>query len=136
MSWTTQPAKEYEDEEKRDCCDIVCDQEVAVVGLTGWSGEARVYDVQTGELKFKLQCNNLGEDEPEPFSHDSIMVWLGTNKDKEKIEELKRVKSMEENLIEEWFEEKTKEIRDVGVKDDMVYAGYDKGFFLISDQDG
>ena len=29
-----------------------------------------------------------------------------------------------------------KEIRDVGVKDDMVYAGYDKGFFLIGDQDG
>ena len=79
MSWTIQPAREYEDEDKRDGCDIVCDQEVAVVGLAGWSGQARVYDIQTGEIKFKLQCNNIGEDEPETFSHDSIMIWLGTS---------------------------------------------------------
>jgi len=78
MSWTVEEVGEYEDTEKRGGVDMVCDEEIVVVGLSGWSGEARVYDIQSGNLRFKLQCNDLGET-PAPFSHDNIMVWLGNS---------------------------------------------------------
>ena len=117
MAWTIDTLADYEDEDKHGVIDMACDEELVVVGQSGWSGEARVYDVKNGELRFKLQCNDLG-DTPAPFSHDSILVWLGTSiivtvgtndntlsvwdrsgtllaqdlhKDKEKIAEMKRI---------------------------------------------
>eukprot|EP00092_Neocalanus_flemingeri_P102780 GFUD01131478.1.p1 GENE.GFUD01131478.1~~GFUD01131478.1.p1 ORF type:complete len:420 (-),score=82.95 GFUD01131478.1:30-1289(-) len=35
---------------------LVCDNEIIVCGYT--RGQARVYDISTGELKFQLQCNS------------------------------------------------------------------------------
>merc|ERR1711892_488788 len=132
-TWTLQNKAEFVDEKKRGVISMACDDELIVVGLSGWSGEARVYDIQNGELKFKLQCNDLG-DTPAPFSHDSILVWLGTSiivtvgtndntlsvwdrsgtllaqdlhKDKEKIAKMKRIQGMEDEEKEAWFEEQT-----------------------------
>lgn len=180
-----QNVAEFVDEEKRNVRTMACDEELIVVGVSGWDGVARVYDITTGEIKFKLQCNNLG-DTPEPFSHDNILVWLGKSiivtvssndntlsiwnrsgtllaqdmhKDKEKIADMKRIKAMEDNEIEEYFMEKTagmseeekynftmafafgivpnlKEIKSLTVKDDWIYGGFDGGFFIIGNTDG
>ena len=78
MSWKIEEIAEYEDEDKRGGICMACDDEIVVIGRSGWSGEANVYTIQTGELKFKLKCNNL-EDTPAPFSHDNILAWLGNS---------------------------------------------------------
>jgi len=156
-----------------------------VVGLSGWSGEAYVYDIKTGENKFVLKANTL-EDTPEPFSWDNVIVWLGksiivtfgTNdntltvwdrsgnllaqdlhKDKEKIAEMKRVKALGDQEKEAYFEEKTggmseeeqysfmmqmafgvvpndKKIVSLAVKEDTIYAGYEKGILIFGNVDG
>ena len=185
MAWTIDTLADYEDEDKHGVIDMACDEELVVVGQSGWSGEARVYDVKNGELKFKLQCNDLG-DTPAPFSHDSILVWLGTSiivtvgtndntlsvwdrsgtllaqdlhKDKEKIAEMKRIQGLEDEEKEAWFEEQTagmseeekynygmamafgfvsndKKIDCLTVKDDLIYCGFDGGFFIVGIEDG
>ena len=186
MSWKIEEIAEYEDEDKRGGICMACDDEIVVIGRSGWSGEANVYTIQTGELKFKLKCNNL-EDTPEPFSHDNILAWLGTSiivtlglndntlkiwdkadgtlladdlhKDKEKMEEMKKVQNMEDEEKEAWFNEKTvgwdeekkqmfmyqiafgvvenaRKFECLTVKDDMVYGGYDGGLLIIGKEGG
>eukprot|EP00092_Neocalanus_flemingeri_P035555 GFUD01038700.1.p1 GENE.GFUD01038700.1~~GFUD01038700.1.p1 ORF type:complete len:395 (+),score=94.26 GFUD01038700.1:41-1186(+) len=184
-SWMLQNVAEFVDEEKGRVISMACDEELIVVGESGWNGEAWVYDIKTGELKFKLQCNNLG-DTPAPFSHDNIMVWLGksiivtvgTNdntlsvwdrsgtmlaqdlhKDKEKIADMKRIKAMGDREREAYLKEKTagmseeeqhnycmavafgvvankKKLISMTVQDDLIYGGFDGGFFLIGNTDG
>jgi len=178
--WELGSVAVFEDEEKRGIISMVCDEELVVFGRRGWSGEARAYDVSTGELKFKLQCNKL-KDTPAPFSHDNIYVKLGENiiltaatndntvsiwdksgtllaqdlhKDKEKITEMERIKAMDGDEKERWFEEisagmseeekqmkmmeiafgvvpNEKKIMSFGVKEDTVFAGTENGLLLI-----
>jgi len=188
MAWTVGPPTTYLDEEKKSGFDIVCDQDIAVVGLTGYSGKARVYDLQTGEVRHSLKCNQMDEDDPED---DAIHVAMGTDfivtladnrntltiwdkttgemlardlhKDEEGIEE-----SIEAMQDDKWLEEmpagldeqeeaayisefleknfpNQREIKDMCVKDDLIYAGYgffegfdgyDGGFLIIGKQDG
>jgi len=186
MTWTVEKIGEYEDDDKRGGITMACDEEVVVIGKSGWSGEANVYTIETGELKFKLKCNELG-DTPAPFSHDNIMVWLGTNiivtlglnentlkiwdkasgtllaqdlhKDKEKMEEMKRVQKMEPDEKEAWFNEKTagwdeekkqifmyqiafgyvendRKFASMTVKDDVVYGGYEGGLLIMGAEGG
>lgn len=185
-SWVLEDLAEFVDEKKRGVIDLVCDEELVVVGLAGWSGTARVYDINTGELKFKLQCNKLG-DTPAPFSHDNVVVWLGTSiivtvgtndntlsiwdretgsllaqdlhKNKEAIADMERVKNLDDDAKEEYFREQTAGMSEeeaysftmqivfgivpndmkltcLNVKDDLIYGGYDGGFFIIGNTDG
>jgi len=183
-AWALEDVAEFVDDDK-GVIDMACDEELLVVGLYGWSGEARVYDIKTGEKKFVLKCNALG-DTPAPFSHDQIVVWLGKSiivtvglndntlsiwdregellaqdlhKDKEKIADMKRIQAMEDEEKEEYFEEKTvgmseeekynfmmqiafgfvpneKKITSLTIKDDVIYGGFDGGFFMIGNTDG
>eukprot|EP00092_Neocalanus_flemingeri_P031519 GFUD01034230.1.p1 GENE.GFUD01034230.1~~GFUD01034230.1.p1 ORF type:complete len:448 (-),score=113.19 GFUD01034230.1:83-1426(-) len=51
---------------------VVCDNEIIVCGYT--RGQARVYDIHTGELKFQLQCNS------QPMRiYDGVQLDLGRN---------------------------------------------------------
>eukprot|EP00092_Neocalanus_flemingeri_P029888 GFUD01032453.1.p1 GENE.GFUD01032453.1~~GFUD01032453.1.p1 ORF type:complete len:416 (+),score=93.23 GFUD01032453.1:52-1299(+) len=51
---------------------VVCDNEIIVCGFT--RGQARVYDMHTGELKFQLQCNS------QPMRiYDGVQLDLGKN---------------------------------------------------------
>jgi len=130
MSWKVTKIKDIEDEEKEGVITMASEQDLLVVGLSGWSGTARVYDLNSGELKFILEGSNL-DDLPAPFSHDNILVWinsqniftLGMNKnnftiwdregnvlardlhkDKEAHEELDRVKAMEKDEFEAFID--------------------------------
>jgi len=132
-SWKITKLKDFEDEEKRRVLSIASDEDLLVVGLSGWGGQARVYDVKTGELKFTLNCNQL-DDKPEPFSHDRIYVWLnsrnivtmGTNdntltiwdrngnmvarnlhKDKEAHKELERIKNLDDRERRAYLKKRT-----------------------------
>jgi len=132
MSWKVTKIKDFDDEEKQGVISMASQQDLLVVGLSGWSGTARVYDLNSGAFKFILKGNTL-EDTPEPFSHDNILVWinsqniftLGTNdnnfiiwdqegnllakdlhKDKEAHEELARIKGMEKEEYEAFIESK------------------------------
>jgi len=77
MAWTVKKIEDFEDKDKKLVVSMACDEKLLVVGVWGWAGEARVYDILTGDLKFTLKCNNL-QDTPEPFSHDYIEVWLSS----------------------------------------------------------
>jgi len=132
-NWKLGNVVQFEDDEKHGVISLACDEEIIVVGLSGWSGEARVYDMGTGELKFKLQCNNL-QNTPAPFSHDNVVVRIGKNiivtltsnentltiwdkcgsmldqdlhKDKEKMAEMKRIQDMPDEEKKIFMEEKT-----------------------------
>merc|ERR1711892_994861 len=184
-TWTLQNKAEFVDEKKRGVISMACDEELIVVGLKGWSGTARVYDIKTGEFKFKLQCNNLG-DTPAPFSHDNVLVWLGTSiivtvgtndntlsvwdkngtllaqdlhKNKEKLDDMERIKALDDDEREAYFKEKMAGMSEedtnqfimtvafgivpnamklgcLTVEDDLIYGGYDGGFFIIGNTDG
>jgi WD40 repeat protein len=184
-TWAVEEVAEFVDEDKNGVIDMACDEELIVVGLSGWSGEAKVYDIKTGEKKFVLKSNTLG-DTPAPFSHDNILVWLGksiivtigTNdntlsiwdrsgtllaqdlhKDNKKIADMKRIQEMEDEEKEAYFEGKTanmseeekygfmmqiafgvvpneKKLVSLEVKEDMIYGGFDGGFFVIGNVDG
>lgn len=143
VSWRLQNIAEFVDESKRGVIDMACDEELIVVGLSGWSGAARVYNITTGEPKFELKSNNL-DDTPAPFSHDNILVWLGksiivtlgTNdntlslwdrdgtllgqdlhKNKARIADMKRIQEMERDEKEAYVEENT-----VGMSEEEKYA--------------
>ena len=132
-SWQITKLKDFEDDEKRKVISMASDEELLAVGLSGWSGQARVYNVNTGELKFTLNCNQL-DDTPAPFSHDNVIVWLsswniitmGTNdntltiwdrngnmvarnlhKDQEAHKELERINNLDRSEQEAYFTEKT-----------------------------
>jgi len=142
-NWKLGNVVQFEDEEKHDVISLDCDGEIIAVGLKGWSGEARVYNMDTGEFKFKLQCNNL-QDTPAPFSHDNIVVRIGNtiivtltsndntftiwdksgtmleqdlHKDKEKMAEMKRIQDLPEEERVKFLEEKT-----AGMSEDEQYS--------------
>jgi len=132
-SWVLEDVSEFVDDKKRGVIDMAVDEELIVVGLSGWSGTARVYDISTGQLKVKLQCNKLG-DTPAPFSHDNVLVWLSNNiivtvgindntlsiwdregnllaqdlhKDKEAMAEKERIKALDDDEREAYLMELT-----------------------------
>jgi len=133
MPWKVTKIKDFEDEEKRGVITMASEQDLLVVGLTGWSGTARVYDLNSGEFKFILKSNYL-DDTPAPFSHDNVLVWinsqniftLGMNdnsfiiwdlegnllakdlhKNADAHEELARIKAMDEEQFKAFVESKT-----------------------------
>ena len=57
MTWAIDTVADFDGEDNCGVGDMACDEEVAVVIVSGWSGQA----------KFKLKCNDPGD---EPFSHD------------------------------------------------------------------
>jgi len=145
MSWKVTKIKDFDDEEKRGVITMASADDLLVVGQSGWSGAARVYDLNHGEFKFVLKGNNL-DDIPEPFSHDAIHVWIngqniftfGANdntfiiwdregnawakdlhKDKEAQEELARIKAMEEEEYNAFIASK---IAGMDEMDAMQYA--------------
>jgi len=149
-SWVLEDVSEFVDDKKRGVICMACDEELIVVGLSGWSGTARVYDINTGELKFKLQCNKLG-DTPAPFSHDNILVWLGTSiivtvgmndntfsiwdregnllaqdlhKDQELIALKAKIEAMDHDEREEWLKEKTSGMSEIETHEFVMKIAY------------
>jgi len=55
---------------------LVCDDEMVVCGYT--TGQARAYNVYTGELIFQLQCNNSTPEE-EYINIDEVQLDIGRN---------------------------------------------------------
>ena len=132
-SWVLEDVSEFVDDKKRGVIGMACDEELIVVGLSGWSGTARVYNISTGELKTTLLCNKLS-DKPAPFSHDNVLVWLSNNiivtvgisdntlsiwdregnllaqdlhKNKESMSEKERIKAMDPDEREQYLMELT-----------------------------
>ena len=132
-SWVLEDVSEFVDDKKRGVIAMACDEELIVVGLSGWSGTARVYNISTGELKTTLLCNKLS-DKPAPFSHDNVLVWLSNNiivtvgisdntlsiwdregnllaqdlhKNKESMSEKERIKAMDPDEREQYLMELT-----------------------------
>jgi len=130
-SWQITKLKEFEDEEKR-VVSIASDEDLLVVGLV-FGGQARVYDVKTGELKFTLDSYQL-DDMPEFVEQDYIkvlinsrnIVTMGVNdnsltiwdrngnmvarnlhKDKEAHKELERFKKLDDRERQAYLKEKT-----------------------------
>lgn len=68
----------FEVEKKGSVIGVACDDEIIVTGHSDWEGQAKVWDLETGELKYTMLCNKLGNT-PAPFSHDSIQMSLGKN---------------------------------------------------------
>jgi len=184
-NWKLGNLVQFEDEEKHGVCSLACDEEIIVVGESGWNGEARVYNMDTGEFKFKLQCNNL-QDTPAPFSHDNVGVRIGKSiivtctsnestltiwdktgtllaqdlhKDKEKMDEMKRIKDMPNEERVKFLEEQTagmseeekyiycmqmafggvqqnNKILTYDVQDDLVYCGTLHGVLVIGNTEG
>jgi len=122
MAWTLKKLEDFIDEGKEHVVSMACDEELLVVGVKGYGGLARVYDILTGELKFTMECND--SEECNQFSHnDEISVWLNSrhiftweqnndsvriwdregnmilkdpHKDKEQHEEYERIMAMDE----------------------------------------
>ena len=75
MPWVMEDVAEFVDEDK-NIIDMACDEELSVVGLSGWPREAKVYDINTWEKKFVLKCNALG-DTLAPFSNSQYGTEVG-----------------------------------------------------------
>jgi len=130
-SWQITKLKDFEDEEKR-VVSIASDEDLLVVGLN-LGGQARVYDVKTGELKFTLNCYQL-DDKPEFVEQDYIevlinsrnIVTMGINdniltiwdrngnmvarnlhKDKEAHKELERFKNLDDRERQAYLKKRT-----------------------------
>ena len=152
MSWSVGPPRTYRDEVKKASRDIVCDQEIAVVGLQGWCGKARVYDLQTGEVRFGLECNHLGDGHDDFIrvrlgtdiivtlsdNDNTLTIWNKSNgemlaqnlhKDEKKTEELMKMQSLEGDKWNEWLDEKT-----VGFDEDQKVSFFMEYVSSLTDQ--
>jgi len=147
-NWKLGNVVQFEDEEKHGVCSLACDEEIIVAGTSGWSGEARVYNMVTGELKCKLQCNNL-QNMPEPFSHDNVSVRIGksiivtctSNENTLTIwDKTGNLLAQDLHKGNKWFsfakelfgvKEQKNNILTFAVKDDLVYCGTNHGVMVM-----
>ena len=76
MTWLVEVLLEFVDESKKGVIHLACDEELIVVGVSGWAGIDKVDDIKTGELKLLLKAINFGNT-PKPFSHGTIYAGIG-----------------------------------------------------------
>lgn len=78
-TWTVNKIDDFEDDDKEQVVSMACDDEILVMGVKGFAGEARLYDIKTGKLKTTFRCNDSG-DSPNQFSHNEYINVFLTNK--------------------------------------------------------